>query len=104
MIDDIAAIVHRIAQDGAEFAWKSIGDHALALDQAGIAIARLLSRPAAVDQHDVAAALLQVQRHADSYHSRSENDHISGRSHRARFPPCDPESDRPSFLQVLKLA
>src|SRR6516165_9811659 len=78
MIDDIAATVHRIAQDDAEFARKRIGDHTLALDQAGVAVARLLSRPAAVDKHDVAATPLQMQGDADSDHSRSENDHISG--------------------------
>src|SRR5271157_3117241 len=77
MIDDIAAMVHRTAQDRAEFARKRIGDHALALDQAGIAVARFLSHPAAVYKHGVAATLLQVQSDADSYHPRSENDHIS---------------------------
>src|SRR6516225_5473316 len=96
MIDEIAATVHRIAQDDAEFAWKRIGDHTLALDQAGVAVARLLSRPAAVDKHDVAATPLKMQGDADSDHSRSENDHISVHS-------CRAGSDRPGLLQLLKL-
>src|SRR5215472_15269332 len=98
MIDDIAARVHRVAQDRPEFTWKRVRDHASGLDQAGIAVARLLSRSAAVDEHDVAAALLQVESDADSHHSRSENDHVSGRSHRARSPPFDPRLNRSIFL------
>jgi hypothetical protein len=43
VIDGIATIIHRVAQDGAEFARKRVGDHPLALDQAGIAVARLLA-------------------------------------------------------------
>ena len=35
MIDGIAAAVHRVAQDGAEFTRKRVRDHPFALDQAG---------------------------------------------------------------------
>jgi hypothetical protein len=87
VIDGIAAMVHRIAEDGAEFARKRVGDHPLALDQAGIAVARLLARSATIDEDDIAAALLQTQRDADAHHSRTEDDHIGTHRHLGRYPP-----------------
>src|SRR6516162_5031066 len=96
MIDDVGAIVDRVAQDGAELARKSGGDHALALDQAGIAITRLLAGAAAIDQYNVATTLLQMQSDTDPYHSRSENDHIS-----AHHYPAGSDCSGP--LQLLNL-
>jgi hypothetical protein len=87
VIDGIAAMVHRIAKDGADFARKRVGDHPLALDQSGIAVARLLARPAAIDEDDITAALLQMERDAHSDHSRAEDNHIGPHRHLGRSPP-----------------
>jgi hypothetical protein len=54
------ASIHRIAQDNAEFPRKSVGDHGLALDQAGIAVACFFPWITPVDQNHVATAPLQM--------------------------------------------
>ena len=84
MIDGVAAVIHRIAQDNAEFSGKGVGDHSLALDQAGIAVARFFPWITPVDQNNVAAALLQMQRRADSNHSCAENEYVGASAHSAR--------------------
>ena len=86
MIDGVAAIVHRIAQNDAEFAGKGIGDYGLALDQAGVAVAGFLPWRPPVDQNDVTAALLQMQRHAHPDNSRSKDDHVCAGAHRSVSP------------------
>src|SRR5215469_14279656 len=86
MIDGVAAVIHRIAHDRAEFAGERIREYGLALYQAGIAVTRFLSRLTPVDENDVAAALLQMQRHAYPHHSSSQNDHIRAGAHPARSP------------------
>jgi len=43
MIDGVAAVIHRIAQNNAEFPGEGVGDDGLALDQAGIAVACFFS-------------------------------------------------------------
>ena len=83
MINGVAAMIHRIAQNDAEFSGKRVGDHGLALDQPGIAVARFLSCLLPIDENDVAVALLQMQRDADSHNSSSEDDYIGARAH-----PC----------------
>lgn len=60
MIDGVAAVIHRIAQDNAEFSRKGVGDHGLALDQAGIAVACFFPWITPIDQNDVATAPLQM--------------------------------------------
>jgi hypothetical protein len=45
--------------------------------------------PPAIDEDDVAAALWQVQRDANSYHARHGNNHIGARSDLARSLSCD---------------
>jgi hypothetical protein len=89
MINGVAAMIHRIAQDDAEFSGKRVGDHGLALDQPGIAVARFFSCPLPIDENDVAVALLQMQRDANSHDSRSEDDYIRARAHPARSPVHD---------------
>jgi len=84
MIDGVAAVIHRIAQDNAEFSGESVRDHGLALDQAGIAVACFFPRVTPVDQSDVATASLKMQRHADSHHSCSENDYVRTSAHPGR--------------------
>jgi hypothetical protein len=84
MIDSVAAVIHRIAQGNTEFPGKGVGDHSLALDQAGIAIACFFPWITPVDQSDVATAPLQMQRRADSNHSCSENDYVDASAHSAR--------------------
>ena len=85
MIDRIAAMVHRIAQYRPEFAREGVRDYGLALDQAGIAVTGFLPGVPAVDQNDVAATPLEVQRHAHSDHSRSENDDVCAAAHPAHL-------------------
>src|SRR5439155_19673890 len=99
MIDGVASMVQRIAQNRAEFARKGVGDHRLALDQTGIAVARLLSGPSAIDQDHVAAALLQMQRDTDADHPRPEDDHVSAHIRTRSFPG----SDNSGLLQLLNL-
>ena len=84
MIDRVTAVIHRIAQDNAKFSGKGVGDHGLALDQAGIAVACFFPWITPVDQSDVATAPLQMQRCADSNHSCSENDYVGASAHSAR--------------------
>src|SRR6202040_1834502 len=84
MINGVAAMIHRIAQDDAEFSRKGVGDHGLALDQPGIAVARFLSCPLPIDENDVAAALLEMQRHANSHDSCPEDDYIPAPAHLSR--------------------
>src|SRR6266849_3262345 len=86
MIDGVAAIIHCVAQDDAQFSRKGVGDHCLALDQAGVAVACFLPCLPPVDENHIAAALLQMQRHAHSHHARPENDYISAGAHPARSP------------------
>jgi hypothetical protein len=62
MIDGVAAVIHRIAQDNAQFPRKGEGSYGLALDQAGIAVACFFPWITPVDQRNVATALLQMQR------------------------------------------
>src|SRR5258705_8978251 len=93
MINGVAAMIHRIAENDAEFSGKRVGDHGLALDQPGIAVARFLSCPLPIDEHDVAVALLQMQRDANSHDSRSEDDYIRAcqsmsTTSRSRFCRC----------------
>ena len=57
MVDRVAPVIHRIAQDGAELAWKGVGDDSLALDQAGIAVAGFFFCRPPVDQNDLAPTL-----------------------------------------------
>jgi hypothetical protein len=59
MIHGVAAVIHRIAQDNAEFSGEGVRDHGLALDQAGVAVACFFSWITPVDQSDVATAPLQ---------------------------------------------
>jgi hypothetical protein len=54
MINGVAAVIHRIAQDNAEIR-KGVGDHGFALDQAGIAEARFFPWFTPVDQRNVAS-------------------------------------------------
>src|SRR5216683_4660903 len=86
MIDGVAAIIHCVAQDDAQFSRKGVGDHCLALDQAGVAVACFLPCLPPVDENHIAAALLQMQCHAHSHHARPENDYISAGAHPARSP------------------
>jgi hypothetical protein len=88
MVDGIATIVHRIAQDRAEFARESVRDHGLALDQSGIAETRLFACASPIDENHVTAALLQIERDAHSHHSGSEDDNIRAHAHRA-LPPLN---------------
>ena len=55
---------------------ERVGHDALALDDAGVAVARLLARAAPVDQHDGAAALLQVQGRGDTDDAGTEHDDV----------------------------
>ena len=63
-----------------DVARERVGHHALALDDAGVAVARLLARAPPVDQHDRAAALLQVQcgRRADDAGAEHDDIGIEG--------------------------
>src|SRR5215469_1650438 len=79
-------MVHRIAQDRTDFARKRVGDHSLTLDQAAIAVARFLTRSAAIDENHIAASLLQVERDAHSHHSCAEDDDIGPDRHVDRSP------------------
>src|SRR6266480_3975343 len=106
MINGVATMIHRIAQDDAEFSGKRVGDHGLALDQPGIAVARFLSCPLPIDEHDVAVALLQMQRDANSHDSRSEDDYIRARVHPAdlQFMTARPNSQKPARSPTLWLS
>jgi hypothetical protein len=84
MVYGVASVIHRIAQDNAEFSGKGVGDHGFALDQAGIAVACFFPRITPVDQNNVPTAPLQMQRHADSHHSCSENDYVRTSAHPGR--------------------
>jgi hypothetical protein len=84
MIDGVAAVIHRIAQDNAEFSGKSVRDHGFPLDQSGIAAACFFPWITPVDQNNVPTAPLQMQRHADSDHSCSENDYVRMSAHSGR--------------------
>src|SRR3954453_9870457 len=78
--------VQRIARERAEFARKSARKNRRALDNAGIAVARLLAGGIMlVDEHDGAPALLQMQRGGDADHPRAENDCIL--AHGLRLAP-----------------
>jgi hypothetical protein len=66
MIDGVAAVIHRIAQDDAELSRKGVGDHGFALDQAGIAIACFFPWITPVDQNNVPTAPLQMWEEVDS--------------------------------------
>jgi hypothetical protein len=63
----VGGVVQRIAQQRAEIVREAVRVNALALDQPGIAEGRLLAGLAPIDEHDLTAPLLQVQRdrHAD---------------------------------------
>ena len=50
--------------------------YALALDDAGIAVRRLKARLTAIDQQHVAAAPLQVERHANADDPGAQHDDI----------------------------
>src|SRR5712671_360194 len=54
MIDGVAAVIHRVAQDNAEFSGDGVGVHGHSLDQAGIAVACFFPWITPVDQSDVA--------------------------------------------------
>src|SRR5581483_4528267 len=60
-----------------EVAREGVGHHPLALDDAGVAVARLLAGPAPVDEHHRATPLLQVQGGRDADHAGAKHDHIS---------------------------
>ena len=56
---------------------KNVGEHRLALDDAGVPEARVHARrPEPVDQHDGATARLQMQRRRHADKPGAENDHI----------------------------
>src|SRR5271163_3015319 len=59
MINCVAAMIHRITQDDAEFSRKGVGDNGLALDQASIAVAGFLPGPPPVDEHHSLHLLFQ---------------------------------------------
>ena len=86
VIDRIPTVVHRVAQDGAEFTRKCVRDHPFALDQAAVAVARFLARSAAIDEDHIAASLLQMKRDTHSHHSRAEDDDIGPDRHVDRSP------------------
>ena len=69
--------VQRIFDEFRRIAREQIGDERRTFDQAGVAEARLLSRGAgAIDERDVAAARLQMQRGADADNPGAKNDDI----------------------------
>ena len=65
-----------VAQEGRPLAREHVGHDALALDEAGVAVARLLGGAAPVDQRHLAAAPQQVQRGRDADHAGPENDDV----------------------------
>src|SRR5947209_20485081 len=72
--------VQRIADERADLARERARKDRRALDDAGVAVARLLAgRIVLVDEHDGASTPLQMQRRGDADHPGAENDRI--RSH-----------------------
>src|ERR1700730_869768 len=78
---DIVGASHRDGQEFAKIARHRIGSNGFALDEAGVAVARLATRRLAVDQHDRPAAALQMQSRGDPDHSGAHNDNASHRRH-----------------------
>ena len=72
----LGQLVERVPRHQGDIAWKRIGHYAFALDEAGVAVARLLARTAPVDEHHRPPALLQVEGGADADHAGTEHNDV----------------------------
>ena len=59
-----------------DVARERVGHHALALDDAGVAVARLFAGPPPVDENDLATAFLQMQGGGGADDAGAEHDDI----------------------------
>ena len=72
----VDGVVHRVADERAEIMREAVGVDALALDQAGIAVAGFLARRAPVDQQGGPPGLLEMKRDRNADDTGAENDRI----------------------------
>ncbi len=68
--------VERVLRHQPDVARERVGHHALALDDAGVAVARLLAGPAPVDEHDRSAAFLEMEGRGRADHAGAEHDDV----------------------------
>src|SRR5258708_27598835 len=80
----VDGVVEAVADEGAEVVRKSVGIHALALDEPRVAERGLFRGPAPVDEGDRASAFLQVQRGADADDAGAQHDRVGVRGPRAQ--------------------
>jgi hypothetical protein len=76
LVEGVLEEQHRVAREG-------VGHHALALDDAGVAIAGLLAGPAPVDERHGASALLEMESSRDAGNTGPQHNHVG-----ANHMPC----------------
>ena len=81
MVIRVDRAVERVTRKRAEVVRKAVRIDAFALDQSCVAVGCLFCRAAAVQQDDRAAALLEMNGHADAHDARPEDEHIASALH-----------------------